>query len=463
GIAILALVVAAIALALRPLIRQKDRQLRLVLAILAAIEIVKLAMLPMFPGYIDDIQQFTLWAWVMARLGPAHIYDPQYVCKYTPAYLFALWPAGTVAALISPARAGEALRICAESPPIVADFVLAAAAYAAMRRLVSPGLAMAGTLLVALNPALVYTSLIWGQNDSVLAAAILLSVMMAADSRYAIAWAMAALAVLLKAQGLILLPVLGWWTLLEAHPRDWLCAAAAAAAVVILTIAPFQLNQPWHLLPDLYTESLEWFPRATANAFNLMFLLGGLRSYDSAKVFGISYFALGNIIFPAVYPLAGLILWRMREFRSLLLSTFLVYLGMFLFETRIHERYLYLAVALMAPLMFDVRASLCLYAALTVTLLFNLVYVKMLLEGQAFIAVNDPMAIVAATINLVAFAIAAVWGLAVAYPETACSPRLPVFARWLLQPPEIAVATGDRATSKTRLKATTSKRRRRSR
>ncbi|MGH7812566.1 MAG: glycosyltransferase family 39 protein [Candidatus Binataceae bacterium] len=441
GIAILAIAARAAAIVLRPAIRDRDRRFAIAMAALAALAIVKLALLPVFPGYVVDMRYVSLWTWVIARLGPAHIYDPIYQCKYAPAYLYALWPAGSLAAAISPGKPGAVLRILSEYPPILTDLVFSAAVYAAIRRIAPPHLALAGALLAALNPALIYTSLVWGQNDSVLAAAILLSTLLVADSRYAIGWAMAALGVLIKAQGLILLPVLAWWMLLESRPRDWIAPAAAALGMAALVTAPFQIGRSWLLLPNLYTESLGWFPRATANAFNLMFLLGGLHSYDSAKVFGISYFALGNLLFPATYLVAGCVIWRNRSLRALLYAVFLVYLGMFVFETRIHERYLYYAVALIAPLVFDSWIALALLGTLTATLLFNLVLVKFVLEHHVFFAANDPAATAAAAINLAAFAIAALWGLAIAAPSGSRFQRLPTVLKRLLAPPGFATAS----------------------
>lgn len=415
GLLILGLFALALALAIRPMVRERDRRFALACALVLAITIVKLALLRHLPGDTVDLMQFEYWGFAMARFGPARIYDPEFFCKYTPAYLYALWPAAAVARN-QPAH----LRIFIESLPIIADLLLAVTVYAASCRIAPRHLALPATLLVALNPTLIYTSTEWGQNDSVLALPLLLSVLMAAESRYAIAWALAIVAALIKAQGLMLLPILAWWTLVTGSRKDWIKAAGAALVTAVVVIVPFQLGHPWHFALDVYAISLGFFPLASVNAFNLMSALGGLLMFDSYKLWGpVSYFMLGNLLFGGVYLIAAWIAWRRRTAWGLMFSVFLVYLGMFIFLPRMHERYLYYALPLLAPLTLSSWTTIALYATLSVTLLLNmayvfcdLVYVPGLVEGHLFIGPHGRLAI--AIVNLAAFALAAGYGLAVA-------------------------------------------------
>jgi len=441
GLVLLTLFVAAIALTIAPLVRERDRRFAVALMLLAAIMIAKLALLPFFPGYVGDINQFQLWGWVMARLGPAHIYDPQYVCRYTPGYLYALWPSAAIASHLQPASMLqgrlEALRISIEAPPIIADFLLCISAYAALRRTAPEWLALPGTLLLALNPAMIYTSTVWGQNDSALMLPVLLSLLLAADSRYPMAWAMAAIAVLIKAQGLLLLPILAWWTSLTGGWPNWLRSATAFISTAIVVIAPFQLAREWHFIIDVYGSSLGFFPFASVNAFNLMAVLGGLDVPDNVQIIGgISYFILGNSLLAMVCVFAGRILWHKRTERSLLFSSFLVYLALFVLGTRIHERYLYFAVVMLTPLIFESRATIALYAVLTATLLLNLVHVKQMIEPGFFLYGRNPIATAAGIVNLAAFAVAAGQGFITATDRRVL--RWPAAFQWWFSPAAFA-------------------------
>jgi len=71
-------------------------------------------------------------------------------------------------------------------------------------------MAMIAMLLVALNPALLFDTVVWGQSDSVLTFVTLLSLVAILGEQYEIAWGLAAIAVLVKPQGLMILPVLDY-------------------------------------------------------------------------------------------------------------------------------------------------------------------------------------------------------------------------------------------------------------
>jgi Gpi18-like mannosyltransferase len=412
GLLLTALFAAALARALGPIVRRGERGFIVAAALLTTLAIVKTALLPFFRAEYADLRQFETWSVVMAWYGPAHAYDPKFACIYTPAYLYALWPAAAIAQ-----HTGLNLRIMVELPLVIADYFLGLVVYAAARKVSSPSKALVASLAAAFNPALIYVSTVWGQNDSVLALVILLSVVMAADRRFAAAWALAAVAALIKAQGLILLPLLGWWTLITGERSDWWQGAGAGLATAILVIAPFQIGHPWNFIWDVYASSADFFPWGSVNAFNLMLALGGLVVSDSSKVFGpVSFFMLGTSLFGFVYAISGWITWRKRGDWFLFFSVFLVYLGMFTFETRMHERYLFYAVALMTPLVPTSRTIAALYAVLTVTLFldagyvfFNLLLVAGAPERHLMIGPYGRLAIAIA--NVAAFTVAAAYGI----------------------------------------------------
>jgi len=407
GLLLAVVFVRAVALALKPIVNARDKRFTLVAAIVIPLAILKVALLPYLPGVQVDLRQFEIWSLVMARYGPAHIYDPRWACIYTPAYLYVLWPAGAVAM-----GAGLNLRIMVELPLVVADLLLAIIVYAAARRVSSERAASVAALLVAFNPALIYASAVWGQNDSVLAFVVLLSVLMAADRRLATAWAIALVAGLIKAQGLMLLPLLAWWTLIASDRRDWTRIAAAGVGTAILVIAPFQLARPWHFIWDIYSSSANFFPWASVNAFNFMLVMGGLVVGDSNKALGpISYFALGNSLFAISYALAASIIWRRRTTWFLFYSVFIVYLGMFTFAPRMHERYLFYAVALMAPMLSTSRTIATLYAVFSVTLFLDAAYVFFDLVRGGHLPLGPDARFEIAIVNVAAFVVVAIYGI----------------------------------------------------
>jgi len=410
GLVLLGLVAASLALSLQPLFRARDLQAARAMLWLLAIAIGKFALLPSFPGYWDDVRCWNLWSAAMAYAGPARIYEPQFLCDYPPGYLYVLWPTGWITRALG-LQSFDTIRLVTESPPLIVDFIMGLTIFATIRRLGAARSAFAGMLLFALNPALLFDTLAWGQSDSVLALPILLSAMLAADARYDLAWAMAAIAVLIKPQGLVLLPLLGLWTLLRATPGDWVGAAAAFVGVMMIGIVPFQIGHRWNFIAEIYLSAAGRYPTTSDNAFNLMGLLGGLREPESTRIAGLSAFALGMTLFLGVYLAAAYILYRRRTMRGLLLAIFIAYLAMFVLAPRIHERYLYPALAILAPMALESPAMLSIFAVLTGTFLLNLAWVKRYHEFGLALDPNNWLAGAAALINLAALAVALVYGL----------------------------------------------------
>jgi dolichyl-phosphate-mannose-protein mannosyltransferase len=414
GIALLAILAAALFVALRPLLERR-RELRILIGILAALILFKLLLLPFFPGYPNDTLHFLLWAEVMTRGGPSHIYDRQFDCRYLPGYLYTLW------AFVAPARlfylgrevtaaSTAVLKVIVRIPPSIADFLLALIIFAWLRTVSGARRGIGAVMLFALNPALLFTSVAWGQNDSVLTLPVAAALLLAWQGNFALAAAAAALALMVKLQALIVLPILGIWILLRGGVRDWIMATLAFLATVVIAFTPFQIGKPWNFLATVMASSADYFPYTSMNAFNLMALICGLRVRDSMQLLGASAFHLGLLLLSVLYLLAILIMWRGATARTLLYAAFLAYLGFFVLPTRIHERYLYFALALLTPLALDSWATITMYLALTITFLVNQYVTLRFLDNFSNAAQHDGYAAPVACINLAALAIAIVYG-----------------------------------------------------
>jgi len=399
GIALASLLGWAIVRKARPLWNDRNSGLRSALAALLAIAAAKFALLPFFPGYYNDVNNYRVWALDIAEQGPANAY-PGFFVNYPPGYLYVIWFVGVIARLTG--AAGETLRVMAESPPLVADFLLAASVFVLVRGWGrSKRAAWLAMLAFALNPALIYDTLVWGQTDSALALPLFLSIVSALDSEYELAWALGALALVVKPQALLYLPVLGVWTLLRADFRKWWRSALAFAATIAVAIAPFRIER--------YFASVEVFAHTSNNAFNFMALIGGFNVPDSDTLggisfFGISFFTLGMLLSIPLYLAAAWLLWRRQSARNLLYAVFITTFGTFVFSSRMHERYFYTGLAVAIPLAVEEPAMLVALTALTAACLFNLIYAKHVLESSAlFLATHDPFAKTASLVTLMVF------------------------------------------------------------
>jgi dolichyl-phosphate-mannose-protein mannosyltransferase len=406
-----------------------DRTLGAALALVVIILIIKLAALPFFPGYPDDVHAWERWSATMVEHGPHAIYEPPAPADYPPAYLYVLWAAG--AAARSFVTTAEGWRLFVETPPLIADLMLSLLIFAAVfhyRR--DRVLAFAAMLLFALNPALLYDTVVWGQADSVLVLPVLLAALLLIESQFVLGWAVAAVAALVKPQALLVLPVFAMWTMLKSGWRTWLYCAGAFLITAVVGFAPFVSGHPWYWPLSVYTFSAGRYRLASMNAFNLMAILGGLDQPEFITVLGVSYAALGTALLAALYALLAWLMWRKPEGRMVLIATFLALLGFFVLAARVHERYLYPALAVLTLIVFDAPAMMAICIVLTATLFTNLIWVKRFHEGLAALDPNSMAVIGIGLSNVAALVIAAVYGAVASTPSQTLSERWPLAMRW---------------------------------
>jgi Gpi18-like mannosyltransferase len=393
---------------LRPLTDDPDSGVIPALLVLASLAVLKLVVMPYFPGFGPDVGDYQAWASQIGTFGPAHFYQPGFFCDYPPGYLYGLWLVGILAHGIG--ATGEFYRVIIQSPAIVADLALALLMYAFMRRGGRPEMAFIAMLMVALNPPLLFDTVIWGQSDSVMTFVALLSIVSLISEQYEIAWGLAAIAVLVKPQGLMMLPVLGVWTMLETDFATWIRSGIALIAVAIIGIAPFQIGHEWNWIIKLYSSTAAYYHETSVNAFNLMALLGGVRQADSNTLAGVSYFALGMSLLVPLYAFVAWILWRGRTPTRLLFASFIAIFGFFMVAPRMHERYLYPAIALAVPLALEAPEMLAVFVIISITCFINLAYILHTLNTVVFLDSRDGLAMATSALNVVALGLAVYWG-----------------------------------------------------
>jgi dolichyl-phosphate-mannose-protein mannosyltransferase len=406
-----------------------DRNVAAALVLAVVIFAAKLAALPFFPGYPDDVHAWERWSATMASHGPHAIYEPPAPADYPPAYLYALWAAGAAARSLVTTVAG--LRLFVETPPLIADLVLSLLIFAAIFHYWrNHALALAAMLLFALNPALLYDSVVWGQADAVLVLPIALAALLLTQSRFVLGWAIAAVAALVKPQALLVLPVFALWTMLNSGWRTWLWCAGTFLVTALVGFAPFLSGHPWYWPLSVYTFSAGRYRLASMNAFNLMAVLGGLDRPEFVSFMGVSYLALGTVLLAALYGLLAWLMWRKPRAPMVLIATFLALLGFFVLAARVHERYLYPALALLTLLVFDAPAAMAVYIVLSATLLTNLIWVKRFHQGVAALDPHSAAVMGISLLNVAAFAIASFWGAVASTPAGTLSKRWPSAVRW---------------------------------
>lgn len=366
--------------------------LRLIVLIQAAIH---LAVLPA-GGFIGDTRLLQSWATTLVKHPVSQFYAREKRADHLPGDLWIIKLEAWAYHLISghlPANAGflNALKL----GPGVADIGIAVILYLIAREINGGRAGRRAALFFALNPAPIFISMVWGVADSVsmlFAAAALLLVI---QGRF---WASApvlAYACLIKPQLGVLAPLILIFFLRAAwervgprrllRPAVELCIAGAASlAVLLATILPFDVGIPlasarWSLIERI-RFSANLYDRTTMNALNLWAFVSASAvpfpsikapSDQTAGLLGITYQGWGVLLTAAACLILILPLIRHGGKERLIFTSMAVLFAVFTLQSRMHERYFFPAVALMAAVAALRTRWIWLYLAMSSMYAFN--------------------------------------------------------------------------------------------
>lgn len=335
-------------------------------AVFVLLAAVRLPYLPRLGnGY--DLEAYRSWAAAIQDHGLANVFattDTDYV-----GFHYLLWAIGKADGrpLHTLTLRDKQLRLWLKSPGIVGD-VLSTALVAAIvldlsrsapvrprSRLCTlarrAGLSdaqatsLGAMVLWGMNPALIYASSYWGQNDSLIIAFALAAVWLAVRRRPA--WAAVALGIgaLIKPGPLVVGPVLAWVVYSRSGWRGFARAAGAGALTLLLGHAYFLAQGDGAHLLRIYRNAAVTVQHMSFNAYNVWW--PATVSSDPApadRVFGLGPFAVSWGFLAAALTLAVVgatlrhLLRRPDGPGAFLAAAYLVF-GYFFVGSGQHERY----------------------------------------------------------------------------------------------------------------------------
>ena len=316
------------------------------------------------PGHGGDLTAFVQWAEGAARVGLSGYYAHGGDSNYPP-MLYLLWPLGI-------ALDGADLMFVIRTLSIPFDLALGWLLYELVAR--ATGRERQGLIAAAfylLNPAVIIVGPMWGQVDGMGALPMVASIVAVARGRPFLAGALAVAAGLVKPQfGIAAFTLLGlglfWLRAPEDRRRLALLGLGAVVAFAVLLL-PLGLGPFGYagIMSDTFTR----YPYISQFGFNPWGMVFGFGDRDDQWVrLGTALGALG---------IAGS-LWllrRRRDLVGLLGVSVLVGLAIYFLPTRVHERYLFGALAFLAPLAVLERRLLWPFVTLSVVFFGTLVYV----------------------------------------------------------------------------------------
>lgn len=316
------------------------------------------------PGHGGDLFAFQTWAEDAARDGLGGYYAAGGDANYPP-MLYLLWPLGVA---FNDGQLWFAIRTLS----IPFDLALGALLFYVGRGFAArerDGLVSAGFYL--LNPAVVLCGPMWGQVDGMGALPMVGALVAAARGRVVSAGVLAVLAGLVKPQfgvaAFVLAGLALFWLRSPGGLRRIAVLGLAALVTFVVILAPVGLGPLGYL--DLMGETFGRYRVHSGFAFNPWGMVFGFNHDDG------SWFIVGTALELAAIGGSLWLLRRRRDLVGLLAVASLIALTLYFVPTRAHERYLYGAIALLAPLAVIEPRLRRPFLALSATFFVTLAYV----------------------------------------------------------------------------------------
>ena len=305
------------------------------------------------PPAAHDIQVWKGGEWVKTQRAIDR------VCNYPPGSAYLLYHSG----LLFKAVSGDRLINTTVSRAvfgvwsIVADLFLAAGCAALAARAMSWTAARGVFLVMLFMPPLLWDSVIWGQMDSVVLAPLVWMLYFMLWHKWVWAGILWGVALALKPQAVLLLPVWAVAALVYRPQRLAVTTGAAVGAGVLFLVAlPFTVTSGLAWFKQSYWENLTaaYSSFTTLKAFNIWYLDALLSdSLDTAGTWiGISKRVWGELllVLGLVGGAAYVLRRRRRDPALLTVWTAVSMLVLVMLPTKVHERYLVLALPFLVVL-----------------------------------------------------------------------------------------------------------------
>ena len=377
----------------------KREIISLVVLLFAAI-IVRLILFPL-QGYENDTNTFISWFGTAAEHGIRPFYSVVSWCDYPPFNVYLFWAFGSLANSVS---ASISAAYVVKLAPTIFDLATLILIFMFLRKQLSLRQNLLSTAFYAFNPAIIFNVAVWGQFDAIYTFFLVLSLMLALKRKPEMSAIVFAIGLLTKPQGIALLPLIAVLIFKKDGLKRLLTSIVAFVATIFLVILPFEWGNPVTFLSNIYFGAYSGYQYTSINAFNLWGMFG-LWIPDG------NLYIVGWMLFGAFAAFTTYILhkrFNVSGDKLAIFAAFMLFFAFFMLPTRIHERYLFPAIVMLALLIPFTKKVRLLYATLTATLFVNQAYVLYYLNNDAFIPSGDLVVLAVSIINLIMFLYATV-------------------------------------------------------
>ena len=319
-------------------------------------------------GYYNP--QDTLWykSWAVGMNdGFFDIYSraEELSLDYPPIYLFLLRITGAIYGVIGEQVHNYTEMFIMKMWPILGDIVCAVAIYFVLKKK-SPVAGLVAMGLWMFNPSAIFNCAFWGQTDAIMCFMLLISFVALERERPILASILFALAGMTKYQCLFFTPIFLAELYYKLGLAKFFKGIGAAAATVAAVFTPFMIGTKNPLLfLDVYLGGQGTYPYCTLNAYNIYGFFGLNWVEDNKGAYSVLY----PLSFLLVFVLIALMIlcFIFAKRKSVWVMGFLFMNTLFMFMTRMHERYQFVVLIfiLMAAIIHNHRGFFYCFAAIT--------------------------------------------------------------------------------------------------
>lgn len=276
---------------------------------------------------------------------------------YPPVYLFFLYVLGWIFRFIGVDCHEYVLMFLMKLWPVVGDMLCGIALFALFKKS-SPKTGLLASALWLFNPTTLFNSSFWGQTDQIMCLLLLISFWALDRDKPLLACLLFAVAGMTKFQCLFFTPIFLAELFVKFRVSTFFKGIVTAAGTVVAVFLPFMIGSKNPMLFfDVYLKGQGRYPHCTLNAFNVYGLFGLNWVEDSKCIIGgLSLNALSTA-FVALMMLGVIAIYLFAKRRSVWVTSFWFMNSLFMFMTRMHERYQFVVLIfiLMAALIHKNR------------------------------------------------------------------------------------------------------------
>jgi dolichyl-phosphate-mannose-protein mannosyltransferase len=341
--------------------------------------LIRLFLAPTTNGHTTDVLCFTYWADFAASKGIANFYTSGIFVDYPPTYIYILYIIGKLQHFFNVEINSKIMLFMIKVPSIAADIVLGYLIYKLGKKRLKGMMPVVLCFLYIFNPAVIINSSVWAQIDGFYTLFIVIMLYCIYKEKIEISAVVYTISVLIKPQTFIFTPILILMFIENKSVTKLIKGAVYSFIAALVIIVPFTGSQKPLWIVEKLKATLASYPYASINAFNLFALSGGNWELNNKGFMFLNYKSWGMIFIVLISLFSIYIYFKSTERHRVFYIAYFITCAVFVLSSKMHERYLFpaLAISLILYVYSKDRRVLYSFIGFSITHYINVAYVLM--------------------------------------------------------------------------------------